>query len=127
MSDDFLKYCIEYFGESKQQVVCIEEMAELTQQLSKFVIDHKNKSREKVVEEYIDVLIMLNQMKIIFGITDEEVENGKVFMLARLKNYIESRRTPLALDGGDSAAFQALSTPEVLSTLQGESTPATRK
>lgn len=35
--------------------------------------------------------------------------------------------TPLALDGGDSAALQALSTLEVLSTLQGESTPAHRK
>ena len=35
--------------------------------------------------------------------------------------------TPLALDGGDSAALQALSTPEVLSTLQGKSTPAHRK
>ena len=35
--------------------------------------------------------------------------------------------TPLALDGGDSAALQALSTPEVLSTLQGEFTPAHRK
>jgi N6-adenosine-specific RNA methylase IME4 len=35
--------------------------------------------------------------------------------------------TPLALDGGDSAALQALSTPEVLSILQGESTPAHRK
>ena len=35
--------------------------------------------------------------------------------------------TPLALDGGDSAAFQALSTPEVSSNLQGESNPAHRK
>lgn len=35
--------------------------------------------------------------------------------------------TPLALDGGDSAASKQLSTPEVLSTLQGESTPAHRK
>jgi len=35
--------------------------------------------------------------------------------------------TPLALDGGDSAASEQLSTPEVLSTLQGESTPAHRK
>ena len=39
----------------------------------------------------------------------------------------EQRLTPLALDGGDSAALQALSTPEVLSTLQGESNPAHRK
>lgn len=35
--------------------------------------------------------------------------------------------TPLALDGGDSAASEQLSTPEVLSILQGESTPAHRK
>jgi len=35
--------------------------------------------------------------------------------------------TPLALDGGDSPAQQALFSPEVLSTLQGESTPAHRK
>ena len=41
--------------------------------------------------------------------------------------HITTRPTPLALDGGDSAALQALSTPEVLSTLQGESTPAHRK
>jgi len=35
--------------------------------------------------------------------------------------------TPLALDGGDSAIQQALFTPEILSTLQGESTPAPRQ
>ena len=39
----------------------------------------------------------------------------------------ETRLTPLALDGGDSAASKQLSTPEVLSTLQGESNPAHRK
>lgn len=36
-----------------------------------------------------------------------------------------SHLTPLALDGGDSSAFEIEFTPEVLSTLQGESTPAT--
>ena len=35
--------------------------------------------------------------------------------------------TPLALDGGDSAASEQFPTPEVLSTLQGESNPAHRK
>ena len=40
---------------------------------------------------------------------------------------IVSGLTPLALDGGDSAVSEQLSTPEVLSTLQGESTPAHRK
>lgn len=92
--EDFLKYCIAHFGETKQEAVCIEEMAELTQQLCKFMIDHPKKSRENLVEEYIDVLIMLNQMKIIFNITDEEVENGKTFKLERLKKVIEAQKTP---------------------------------
>ena len=35
-----------------------------------------------------------------------------------------SHLTPRALDLGESAAFLALSTPEVLSTQQAESTPA---
>lgn len=35
--------------------------------------------------------------------------------------------TPLALDGGDSAASEQFPTPEVLSNLQGESTLAHRK
>ncbi len=38
-----------------------------------------------------------------------------------------SNLTPLALDGGNSAASEQFPTPEVLSTLQGESTPAHRK
>lgn len=107
MNEDFLKECIEYFGETKQQTVCIEEMAELTQQLCKFMIDHPNKSREKLVEEYVDVLIMLNQMKIIFNITDEEIENGKVFKMARLKKFIDSRRTPRAADEATGCAHRA--------------------
>lgn len=94
MSDEqeFLQYCIDYFGVTKQEVVAIEEMAELTQQLSKFVIGHKNKSREKVLEEFVDVTIMLNQLKIIFEITDEEIETAKNFKLTRLGIYIQQRK-----------------------------------
>lgn len=88
---EFLRYCIEYFGVYKQEIVAIEEMAELTQQLSKFVINHKNKNREKVLEEFVDVQIMLNQLKIIFEITDEEIETSKNFKLTRLGIYIQKR------------------------------------
>jgi hypothetical protein len=88
---EFLEYCINYFGVNKQEVVAIEEMAELTQQLSKFIINHSNKSREKLLEEFVDVTIMLNQLKIIFGITDEEIETNKNFKLTRLGIYIQRR------------------------------------
>ena len=49
------------------------------------------------------------------------------FFLDSVVEEMVSGLTPLALDGGDSAASEQLSTPEVLSTLQGESTPAHRK
>lgn len=42
-----------------------------------------------------------------------------------LISLVETRLTPL--DGVDSAASKQFPTPEVLSTLQGESTPAHRK
>ncbi len=87
---EFLEHCIEYFGEDKQMVVCIEEMAELTQQLSKFVIDHPKKDRDKLVEEYVDVIIMLHQMKIIFDIQANEVDVAKTFKLNRLNTFIEN-------------------------------------
>ncbi len=89
-TENFLRFCIDHFGEQKQQAVCIEEMAELTQQLCKFMIDHKNKRREKLVEEYTDVLIMLNQIKIIYKITDKEVEELRNYKLDRLDKYIQS-------------------------------------
>ena len=88
---------VAFFGKDKQQVVAIEEMAELTQQLSKFIIDHPKRSREHVVEEYTDVLIMLNQIKIIYGITDSEVEEIKTFKFERLKTFIENRRIALEI------------------------------
>lgn len=88
MDEDFLRYCIEFFGEQKQQAVAVEEMAELTQQLCKFMIGHSNAKRENLVEEFVDVTIMLNQIKIIFEITDEEISSARAFKLERLKNYI---------------------------------------
>jgi hypothetical protein len=90
MLSDFLRTVISYFGKDKQQIVAIEEMAELIQQLSKFVIDHPRKSRENIVEEYTDVWIMLNQIKIIFDITDNEIGQIMKFKIERLKRFMET-------------------------------------
>ena len=55
-----------------------------------------------------------------YGGHEIEPEFGKPLYWAELPKP-PSKLTPLVLDGGDSAAQQALFTPEVLSTLQGES------
>ena len=83
-----LQDVIKYFGKDKQMVVAIEEMAELTQQLSKHVIGHKNKSRHAVVEELVDVLLMLDQMIMIFDIMESEIVYHREKKLQRLHMYI---------------------------------------
>lgn len=87
---ELLNRAISFFGIEKQQVVCIEEMAELTQQLSKLIINHKNKSVDGMKEEFVDTLIMLNQIKIIYNISDEEIENRKEMKYTKLQKYMDS-------------------------------------
>ena len=95
-NEDFLRKCIDFFGEDKQQIVAIEEMAELTQALSKNIIGHRNATRKKVVEEFIDVTIMLNQIRMIYNITLTEIEEGKKYKFSRLENYIENIKNETA-------------------------------
>lgn len=66
-------------------------------------------------------VLSLTNEKPLFG--NKTGSRGKTHWVA----FIKGGLIPLALDGGDSAASQAVSAPEVLSTLQGESTPAHRK
>jgi len=68
-----------------QQLVCIEEMSELTKELSKSQRGEDN--RAHVAEEIADVEIMLAQMKIIFNCS-EEVEEWKDKKLQRLAGRI---------------------------------------
>ena len=86
--NEILRYAVNHFGEVKQQVVAIEEMAELTQALSKMIIDHPKKCRDNVVEELADVEIMLGQLKIIHGIREDELEYKKEYKLARLMEIV---------------------------------------
>lgn len=70
------------YGEEAQINMLIEEMAELTIALSHYKRGRKN----NVTEEIADVQICLNQIKIIFGET--EVDINSVSKLHRLKEMI---------------------------------------
>lgn len=62
-------------GTDLQQLVAIEEMAELTQAIIKF----KRKEKHNIAEEVADVEIMLEQLKLMHGIT------GDVYTIKRSK------------------------------------------
>jgi NTP pyrophosphatase (non-canonical NTP hydrolase) len=85
------------FGEDSQIDVSIEEMSELTKELIKYKrskIHFREKqaaSREHVVEEIGDVMFMMEYMKRIFNITDEEIQNTVVQKALRTKErYIDA-------------------------------------
>lgn len=75
----------------------------------------------------------MSERVIVSNLKNIKVELQRVITLLDTLIYFlslpdtERGLTKHALDGGDSAAFQALSTPEILSTLPSESTPARRK
>lgn len=72
---------IDAWGKSSQLIICIEEMAELTKELSKNLRGQDNDLG--IAEEVADVEIMLEQLKLIFDIrTDVEcVKNDKLIRL----------------------------------------------
>ena len=88
-----LKQIIDFYGKELQTIVAIEEMAELTKVLSK-VYRHKGASTkdiQAIEEEMADVLLMLKQLQIIYGITDEalnaEIEFKTYRTLERIKEW----------------------------------------
>lgn len=60
-----LRTAVKKFGEVPQLVMTMEETAELTQALSKYLRGNDNK--DNIAEEIADVSIMLQQLQIIFG------------------------------------------------------------
>ncbi|MBO6087960.1 hypothetical protein J6P92_06420 [bacterium] len=78
---------IEFFGNTSQKIMVIEEMSELTKELCKELRDRGN--IENIADELADVEITLAQLKIIYDIHDL-VEQHKDFKLHRFaKNMSE--------------------------------------
>ena len=66
---------IKHYGGDNQLIVANEEMAELSQVLSK-ALRKEIIDREHLVEEFADATYMLEQIKVIFKITDDEVNDA---------------------------------------------------
>ena len=75
------KSAVDTWGKHHQLTILMEEMAELTKELSKNIRGQDNDLG--IAEEIADVEIMLEQLKIIFGLRTD-VENVKQEKLIRL-------------------------------------------
>lgn len=83
------EHAIRVYGKDNQMRMAQEECAELIQALSKYHRYGKLKhfadtALANVKEEMADVQIMLDQLQIIFGFTDEELEEARLYKIERL-------------------------------------------
>ncbi len=84
---DTYEQAIKTYGEHAQKLMAIEEMSELTKEICK---DFRGKlDREHLIEEMADVLIMLDQMLILYKISGEEVGLMRIKKVERLKERLE--------------------------------------
>ena len=79
------KRAVEAYGKEHQLIICMEEMAELTKELSKNLRGHHN--LQEISEEVADVEIMLEQVKVLFELR-EYVAEAKEAKLLRLQKRI---------------------------------------
>jgi NTP pyrophosphatase (non-canonical NTP hydrolase) len=77
---------IDIYGHKHQSVIAIEEMAELTKELSKAIRGQNN--HDAIVEETADVLICIMQVREMYNIGDEELQNMINGKLKRLKERL---------------------------------------
>ena len=90
---DILEKAIKHYGAKNQMGVACEESAELIQAISK-CLRYKDdiEARNNLVEEIADVLIMIDQLKIIVNIKDYEIVCYRKYKLERLERRIENEK-----------------------------------
>ena len=95
MNKEILKKSIKHYGTHNQMLKCIEECGELSRAVSRVLIELSSgdgftteESQENLYEELADVLIMIEQMIIMFDCGDE-VFIQQVKKMKRLKERLE--------------------------------------
>lgn len=88
-----LHEAIDYYGEFNQHSVAQEECGELIQAISKWLravkpTDQLN-ARNLIRDEMADVLIMLEQLKLMHSITDKELNQQIDYKLVRLRGRMD--------------------------------------
>ena len=97
MNKEILQKAIKHYGTHNQMLKCIEECGELSRAISRILIELSSgdgfttkESEENLYEELADVLIMIDQVMMMFDCRDKVFEQG-VRKLNRLKERLNSK------------------------------------
>ena len=82
------RYMIDKYGYNEQSRLAMEECAELIQAINK-VLRNKEDSINHLVEEISDVLIMIEQLKIMYNIDDSQIQKWIDFKNNRQHKIME--------------------------------------
>ena len=82
-----LQQIIDHYGHRSQKEMLFEEFAELQKEVCK---ELRNKGdKQHIAEELADVYVMLQQLQLMYGISDEKVELGVQKKIERTLDRIE--------------------------------------
>ena len=90
MNDEYVKLlnlANDKLGKEFQVMLALEEMAELAKELIKN-INRKENNIQKIIEEIGDVCILLEQLKIVYNISEQELSNVVDKKMERLRSRI---------------------------------------
>lgn len=87
--DELYKELISKYGD-KQLIIAIEELSEFAKELCKYLRGKLDKSN--LLEEYVDAMIMMEQMKILFELKDEDIQKFKNWKLTRLEERMKKNQ-----------------------------------
>ena len=89
---DILKKSIEHNGTETELVIIMEELSELIQQVSK---KYRGKNYAMhLLEEMADVYICLEELKLIAGISNDDIEAAMSVKFERIRNDIQKSSLP---------------------------------
>lgn len=82
MAEEWAEFVVRYYGADKQKIVCLEEMGELTQAITKDLRGHPN--YENLAEEIGDVLLTIEQLIVMYR--DASGENFRRKVINSISN-----------------------------------------
>lgn len=85
--ESILKKAIEHYGRDAQCMVAVEELAELQKEISKFTRGQQN--AEAITEEIADVYIVIDQIRMMAGISEADIGEMIERKVNRLKKRME--------------------------------------
>lgn len=83
---------LNHYGRKKQEIQAVQELSELTLLLTARDDQRGKDYKKRLAEKMADVIVMIEQMKIAYKITDEDITEVIVYKLRRTLDRIDKEK-----------------------------------